>query len=59
VEADHPPPTNVEIKNEKSYNPLPPHPPVCLNGVDRENFSFTFNFTNRNSARKCVIEPVI
>jgi hypothetical protein len=60
VEADHSPPTNAEIKNEYSYNPPPPtHPSVCLNGVDRDNFSFTFTFTNRSSARKGVIKSVI
>jgi hypothetical protein len=55
MEADYSPPINVEIKNEWSCNP--PHPSVCLNGLDRDKFTFTF--TNRSSARNGVIKPVI
>ena len=32
------PPPTVEVKNEWSYTSTPP---ICLNGVDRGNFTFT------------------
>ena len=36
-EVDHSPPFGTEVKNEWSYTSTPP---VCLHGVDRDNFTF-------------------
>ena len=37
LQVDHSPPSNAEVKNEQSY--ISPHP-ICLHGVDREDFTF-------------------
>ena len=36
-EADHSPPPTTEVKNGWSYTSTPP---VCLDGVDRDNFTY-------------------
>jgi len=36
-EVNHTPPSTVEVKNEWSCTSTPP---ICLHGVDRENFIF-------------------
>jgi hypothetical protein len=38
-EVDHSSPPRAEVKNEWSYTFAPP---ICLHGVDRDNFAFTF-----------------
>jgi len=43
-EVNRSPPSGAEIKNEWSYNSTPP---ICLLGVDRENFTFIFRLTLR------------
>ena len=40
--GDHSPPSSAEVKNEWSYTPIPP---ICLQGVDRDNFTFYSFFT--------------
>jgi hypothetical protein len=37
-EADHSPPSSAEVKNEWSYTPTPP---LCLQGMHRDNFTVT------------------
>jgi len=36
-DVNHRPPSNAEVKNEWSYTSIPP---ICLYGVDNENFNF-------------------
>ena len=38
-DINHSPPSSAEVKNERSYTCVPP---ICLRGVDKENFTFTF-----------------
>jgi hypothetical protein len=40
---DHLPPSKAEVKNEQTYFWSPPPLPVCLLGVDNENFTFIFS----------------
>ena len=37
--ADHSPSSRAEVKNRWRYNSTPP---ICLHGVDRENFTFIY-----------------
>ena len=36
-EVNHSPPSSAEVKNKWSYTSTPP---ICIHGVDRENFNF-------------------
>jgi hypothetical protein len=37
--ADHSPPSSAKVKNEQSCTSTPS---ICLDGVDRDNFTLTF-----------------
>jgi hypothetical protein len=43
-EGNHSPPSSAEVKNVWSYTSTPP---ICLQGVDRDNFTFYSFFTSR------------
>jgi hypothetical protein len=48
-DVNHWPPSNVEVKREWSYTSIPP---ICLYGVDKENFTFLRFYHRRRYTRK-------
>ena len=50
-EVDHSPPPNVKVKNEWSYTSAPP---ICLNYVDRDNFTVTLLYVYIYITKSCV-----
>ena len=55
-EVDHSVPPSAEVKNEWSYTPTPA---ICLQGVDRNKFTFTFftllKYTHKATSHMCAI----
>jgi hypothetical protein len=58
--VDHLPPSKTKVKNEWSYTSTPP---ICLQGVDRDNFifflpsvnSYSHSFSTSNVCTSCMI----
>jgi len=48
-------PTSAGVKNEWNYNSSPT---ICLLGVDRDNFTFTFTLSSRGTIPKVLVRLI-